>query len=393
MGKINEQVIIQWALKYHSGQKMTKDEKVEFEEWLSESSDHVRLLNSYRKLYIESRQIVLKQTIDETEAWSVIRQEVKKSRHKLYPRIIYVAATLLLAIVSTWFVYNNVLKDAPGNACHFDQLAKVGSSKAKLTLANGSEINLSDSVSHSFNEEDGTAIAIDKENALVYHSASTSLKLIYNTIQIPRGGEYAITLSDGSKVWLNSGTELRYPVRFQKNQRNVYLTGEAYFEVAHDSKSPFVVNIGDTKVKVLGTKFNISGYSDEVQIATTLVEGSVKVDYLQEGVILKPGQQSLVLKGQDGISTKKVDTSIYTSWVQGVFEFEDTSLEQLCKQLGRWYDVDFFFTEPYLKNIRFTGAVKRNQSITYAFELIEQLTNVEFKSNGDNIVVKIKSRK
>jgi len=147
------------------------------------------------------------------------------------------------------------------------------------------------------------------------------------------------------------------------------------------------VHADDTKVRVLGTQFNVSAYDDQAFITTTLVEGRVQVNYLANKTILIPGNQSLVEKGKDGINVSEVDAALYIAWVNGVFEFENKDLAYITAQLGRWYNVNFFFTESQLKHIKFTGAIKRDKSINYAIRLIESITDVTFRVEGENIII------
>ncbi|WP_430811830.1 MULTISPECIES: FecR domain-containing protein [unclassified Carboxylicivirga] len=389
MSVISEEKIIGWALAYHTCEALSPEDKKAFEQWLKESPKHVEQINGYRQMYLTARKSAFAKVVDEEAAWAKIscRTKAKPPKRRLWTQLSSAAAVLMVGLLTTWFVYDEISSVTQSEPRLIVEQVEAGSAKARLTLADGSQVNLTDSVEQSFNEVDGTAIVKDEDNNLRYSSGNVSNELIYNTIEVPRGGEFALTLSDGTKVWINAESQLRYPVRFGEENRTVYLNGEAYFEVAHHAKRPFIVHAKDTKVKVLGTRFNISSYDDEAIVATTLVSGKVKVNYLADEVLLQPGQQSRVTKGRDGIGVQEVDSGVYTAWVHGVFEFEDMPLEQLCKQLGRWYDVNFFFTRPADKGIRFTGAFKRNQNIGHALDLIEQLTNVQFQTQGRNIIV------
>ena len=206
----------------------------------------------------------------------------------------------------------------------------------------------------------------------------------YNTLSVPRGGEFHLILSDGTKVWLNSESTLRYPIHFS-TIREVSLTGEGYFEVAKD-KAPFIVTIRDNKkVEVLGTKFNISAYTDN-PIYTTLVEGKVKVSQEKSFFILSPNQQAMFLDN-DSFNIMEVDAELYTSWTNGLYKFHSTRLSDIINQLSRWYDVDIQFKDKQLMDRRFTGAISRNNELGYAIYLIEKISNVKFITENDTIYI------
>jgi len=380
--------IIEWVVHYHRGE-MSDEEKRTFECWLVEDKNNPTLFNQYKKAYCKSRQMVFSEVVNKEKAWDHIIKAINKPKKRLIPVwASYAAAILLVGLFSTWFVWNEVSKISPASQNEFEQLAEVGSRKAILTLADGSQRRLNTTGQEEFDERDGTLIVKDSINSLIYKSGSKSVdQLIYNKIEVPRAGEYSLTLADGTKVWLNAESSLRYPVHFSKQQRDVYLTGEACFEVTHNPDAPFTVHADDTKVRVLGTQFNVSAYDDQAFITTTLVEGRVQVNYLANKTILIPGNQSLVEKGKDGINVSEVDAALYIAWVNGVFEFENKDLAYITAQLGRWYNVNFFFTESQLKHIKFTGAIKRDKSINYAIRLIESITDVTFRVEGENIII------
>lgn len=389
--QVDDNKILEWAINYHRGE-LTVDEQRDFELWLNNDPEHINIVNKYRRLYTNSRGLAFQNQVREERAWSNISKQItpKKKARLLPDWAYYAAAILVVGLLGTWFIFNEVSKVEPVHHYNFEQLAEVGSKKASLTMANGMMVELQNDGEQLLDEKDGTQILKDSDNNLSYKSdpVNKSNKLIYNEVYVPRAGEYSLTLSDGTQVWLNSDTQLRYPVQFGSDKREVYLLkGEACFQVAHNKEAPFSVYANDTKVKALGTMFNVSSYENQPFISTTLVEGSVKVDYLNEATILKPNQQSIINKGQDGITVNQVDASVHIAWIHGVFEFENADLKYLTEQLGRWYNVSFFFTEPDIKNLRFTGAFKRDQSINYAISLIERITNVKFKVEGETIII------
>ena len=384
---IDENIIIDWAMKYHQA-CLTDDDQKALDKWLDENEENVHCFNKYRKLYCQSRSLAFTDTINRQQAWSNISNTLQKKSHRLLPKWTYRVAAIFIIALGIGYFLKNEISTTKNQMSGFEQIAEVGKRRAILTFADGRKRVLEEDSEQVFDEKDGTLIIKDSTNSLMYSKEKpVNKQILYNEIKVPRGGEYSLRLADGTKVWLNAESKLRYPVQFNGKQRIVHLEGEAYFEVAHNKNAPFIISVHDTRVRVLGTKFNISAYKDQSYIATTLVEGSVQVDYLKDQVILVPGKQSMVLKGKDGISVNEVDPSIYTAWVHGVYEFEKKDLGSIMTQLGRWYNVNFFFTEPHLKKIKFTGAIQRNESINYAIERIESITNLKFKIKGVNIII------
>lgn len=385
---MNADQIIEWVVDYCRGQ-MSDREKQDFESWLGEDENNPALFTHYKKTYINARQAVFLKHVDEDRAWENIVNEFKTTDKRVVPVwMFYAAAVCIVAVLSTWFVWNEVSKINTDSHHDFEQLAETGCRRAILTLDDGTQCRLAENGQQEFNESNGTLIIKDSINNLIYNKQDdVGEQLIYNEIEVPKAGEYALTLSDGTRVWLNADSKLRYPVSFDEKQRDVYLSGEACFDVTHNPKAPFTIYVHDTEVKVLGTYFNISAYDNQACVATTLVKGSVQVKHLSDEVTLAPGNQSLVEKGKDGIRVADVDAALYIAWVNGVFEFENKDLAYITAQLGRWYNVDFFFKESELKHIKFTGAIKRDKSINYAIKLIESVTDVSFKVEGEQIII------
>ena len=369
--------------------ELTQERAEELKQWLKADPDHREMLIRYRSIYGEARAIGLLEQMDKEKAWSEISNAITKPKtRKLQEWLPYAAAVAVVAFVSLLLLYQTRMEVDSFRKYDLAQVAEAGSRKAVLTLGNGAKVKLHEEQRQSISEVDGTRINKDTSNNITYNLAdSSNFRLIYNSMEVPRGGEWSLTLSDGTKVWLNSDSKLRYPVKFKPNRRDVYLVGEAYFEVAHNKDAPFMVHALDSKVKVLGTKFNVSSYSEQEFIVTTLVEGSVEVKNLSSVETLKPGLQSIITRGKDEIEVKQVDTHLYTSWVDGVFEFEDMELEYIMAQLGRWYNVKFFFTEERFKHIRFTGAIKRSKPFDFALEMIVKIADVEFAVQDEYIIV------
>ncbi len=276
--------------------------------------------------------------------------------------------------------------DANQQIVEFKDISTPGKPSAILTLSSGEKIQLGESENKIIKEKNSTNINIDSTNSIKYDSKETQTEeLVYNTVIVPKSGEYSLVLSDGSKVWLNSETTIKYPVKFIGKTREVFLSGEAYFDVQKDASRPFIVHNKRADVKVLGTSFNVMSYEDEEKAEITLVSGKVEVLKGKEAKRIMPGEQAKIGNEIEGIKVNKVDTRYYTSWREGVFYFDNANLYDLTRKLSRWYNVEFFFEDNSLKELRFSGAVTKYRSIDYLLDLIEKTNNVDFRIKGDAI--------
>lgn len=260
--------------------------------------------------------------------------------------------------------------------------------KAELVLADGTTRILGSEVTDSLLVQQGANIVVQNQG-VSYCVDSSVVEERYNTLRVPRGGEYSITLSDGTIVYLNSESELRYPVNFVGRDRRVYLSGEAYFDVVQDEAHPFIVDMGNSSVRVLGTSFDVRAYADEDEVLTTLVQGSVKFSAGKEFVTLEPGKQA-VLGKSGSIETREVDTYLYTAWKEGVFAFKRQRLEEIMKVVARWYDVNIFWENVSQKEVTFTGKMKRYDDFSKVVEVLEMTGNTEFVIKENNIFIREK---
>ena len=246
---------------------------------------------------------------------------------------------------------------------------KPGSDKAVLTLADGSTIMLQDAQNGAIAQQ-GSANVVKLNGKLDYNaSGSQTPEILYNTIATPRGGQYEVQLPDGTHVWLNAASSLRFPTAFTGINREVELTGEAFFEVAKNKSIPFVVNVQHNKVTVLGTHFNINAYSDEKSINTTLLEGSVKFNAGLQEKLLKPGQQSVFTPATAALTVKPVDINQVIAWKNGFFEFDNTDLATIMRQISRWYDVDISYQTRDSKSL-FGGGISRKLNLSEVLHLL-----------------------
>ena len=313
------------------------------------------------------------------------------NRHRvgtLWKPISLAAAVLIIIVTGLYFrSFSPERIDQPEDQLVNDILP--GGNKAILTLADGRKIALDDADKGQLAEQSGIKISKTEDGQLTYDVSNSGVrirKIDYNTIETPTGGQYQIILPDGSKVWLNSTSSLRFPTAFTQSKRTVELRGEAYFEIKY-SKTPFLVKTNNQEVEVLGTHFNISNYPDEAFTKTTLLEGSVKVR-ASKGVaskILLPGQQAR--QQSDRIEVKAVDVEAAVAWKNGLFIFDDESLEAIMRSVARWYGIDVVYEKDVNKNLLFGGSVSRYDNVSKVIEKLELTGGVHFKIDGRRITV------
>ncbi|HEY0609378.1 MAG TPA: FecR domain-containing protein, partial [Chitinophaga sp.] len=263
-----------------------------------------------------------------------------------------------------------------------------GSSKARLILGDGKVVELKDKAEQTFTETDGTRV---KSSAAVlsYSAAGTTDVPVYNTLEIPRGGEYRVVLPDSSVVWLNAASSLRFPTRFSGSTREVYLSGEAYFEIAKNKSKPFIVSINNISVTVTGTQFNVKGYPDENYVNTTLVEGGVELrsndNPAAKPVLLRPGYQGVWENKK--ITVKEAYLEEALAWKNGLFVFRSEPIGSIMRKLSRWYDVEVQFQDTAVTDLRLTGTIRKYESIQKVLEMLALTQKVKFTIDDKNISV------
>jgi len=303
------------------------------------------------------------------------------------------AAVLLLVLgLGALFTKNNTKKPlavkvnkAPASA---PQPIKPGTNTATLTLADGSVITLNDAPEGVLAQTGSTAIT--KANGLLSYTANSNgaaaNENALNTMHVPRGGQYAVTLSDGTKVWLNSGSSLTYPEVFAGTERKVVLSGEAYFEVSKNEQQPFIVHTNRADVHVLGTHFNINAYNDEGVLKTTLLEGAVRLSAATASVLLAPGEQGLITGSRPGIEKKRVNVNQEIAWKAGYFVFRNNTIGDIMRQISRWYDVEITYRGG-LPTGTFGGTYSKGKDLPELLNGLELTGLVHFKIEGRNVIV------
>ena len=374
--------------------KANDEEQRTLREWLSVSTRNKKIYDGFKdgkrleQKIVESRQINWEK---DYQQFITKRQRTRKNRR--IKTIIRYAAILTLPLVAAGIFL--LQKNDRQAIVSISEVIKPGEHKAVLITGGGERITLSDSTLSPIQEQNGMIVNV-MNNKVFYtlpeDSLCTQESPIFNTLQIPRGGEYFLTLADGTEVWLNAETEIRYPVQFTGNKRVVYLDGEAYFTVAPDKKKPFTVVSTHASVSVLGTQFNFRAYPDEQDVQTTLVSGSVimQSEKYKQQVKLVPGEQGVLEKRSANLTKQEVNTYLYTAWKDGRFAFRDARLEDLFNILARWYDLSIFYQSPEAKDIRFTGDLNKTDDFKSILKIIEQNERVTFTVNQHTVFIQAK---
>lgn len=370
------------------------EEQRTLREWLSVSTRNKKIYDEFKdgkrleQKIVESQQINWK---NDYQHFITKRQRTRKNRRM--KTIIRYAAILTLPIVAAGIFL--LQKNDRQTIVSISEVIKPGEHKAVLITGGGERITLSDSTLSPIQEQNGMIVNVTNNKVsyiLPEDSLCTQGSPIFNTLQIPRGGEYFLTFADGTEVWLNAETEIRYPVQFTGDKRVVYLDGEAYFTVAPDKNKPFTVVSTHASVSVLGTQFNFRAYPDERDVQTTLVSGSVimQSEKYKQQIKLVPGEQGVLEKNSAKLMKQEVNTYLYTAWKDGRFAFRDARLEDLFNILARWYDLSVFYQSPEAKDIRFTGDLNKTDDFKSILKIIEQNERVIFTVNQRTVFIQAK---
>lgn len=308
----------------------------------------------------------------------------------LYKRSIFrvaaAAAILIFLVVGSYFIF---LSKSSQN--HNPEIANLkasdilpGRNTAILTLSDGKKIIL-DTTKGTIGKQGNTTV-INLSGLLTYQQQeANSQELVYNTVTTARGNQYQLVLADGSKVWLNAASSITFPTSFIGKERRVTITGEAYFEVAHDANKPFHVNVRRMDVQVLGTHFNINSYSDEESINTTLFEGSIKISMAGKTKLVKPGEQTQTTKNNEITLVNDVDLDAVLAWKNGFFSFKNADLQTILRQASRWYDVDVSF-EKNAPMVKFSGEIGKTLTLTQFLNILNE-TRIHYKIEGRKLII------
>lgn len=366
--------------------ELSAKERLEVEAWLAESPKHKELYKEICNAYYAIQWTLQEKTINIAKAKKTFATYRKECRFRYKNYSIAAISILLLGIGSLLFWNKISSLQTPSQ--------KIASSKRQysqvtLLLSNDSTILLNKPQEVLIATQDSLTIVVDSSGQIHYNNINKTKKSQNNTLIIPRGCEYFITLSDGTKVWLGADSRFEYPITFENKKRLVKLDGEAYFDVAKDSLCPFIVYSDNFKMQVYGTKFNLNTY-DKTQVQLTLVSGSVgfKANASAKETFLQPGQlgEANTLTGKSYI--KNVDIETYISWKDGYVIFKNESLESIMEKASRWYNVEVFFESNDLRHIKFYGNMEKYKNINEFLNYLEKVSNAHFKVNNQTIIVR-----
>lgn len=321
--------------------------------------------------------------IFEAGAADTRRLRVVRRRRLLYGSL---AAAVVAGMIATGVYVSFPGKQAAPVALTQPKPLLPGSNRAMLTLADGTVIPLDSANNGALAQQGGTQI-VNRNGALSYNQGGGTGDVMYNTVVTPHGGQYQLTLADGSRVWLNAASSIRFPTAFTGRERAVEVTGEAYFEIAQQADKPFQVKVQDMQVNVLGTSFNIMAYQDEQVIKTTLVNGAVQLKHGNSSNILKPGLQASLSARDDHFLIAAADLEQTLAWKEGKFRFRNTNIRTIMRQLSRWYDINVSY-QGDVSDIDLTGVISRREEAGKLLKALEATQRVQFEVSGNNVTVK-----
>jgi ferric-dicitrate binding protein FerR (iron transport regulator) len=383
----------------HLKDELTVEEQLELREWIDCSDDNREIfhqltdpekLNEDLKEYYEAKINIWKKVDARIKVPDLSSPTVRP----LWPRIrVYVVAASLLIIFATsyfWLasLFHAPSKARPASAPVVAQDVAPGGNRATLTLGDGATIVLEKTVNGSLAVQG--AAHVSKEKNLLSYTAGTekvnSPAILYNTLTTPRAGQFQVVLPDGTKVWLNNASSLRYPTSFAGHARLVELSGEGYFEVAKNVSKPFSVKLHDATVHVLGTSFNVMAYDDEPGIKTTLITGKVSIAAAAKQSVLSPGEQGIVDHSGAITILKDADTEAAIAWQRGFFQYANANISDVLRQLARWYDVEVVFTIPIPENYTFDGEIDRSLNLSRILKHLEK-KDLHYHIEGKKLIV------
>jgi ferric-dicitrate binding protein FerR (iron transport regulator) len=403
-----EKINWEYLIEKFAEDKCSKEEVDQLLKFVEENHESTELTQALRNHWIASKQPRKHSGINWEEKLFTILNEAKndtpvisllKNPRRVWLKKWAVAASILILFATgAYFILFNTKSDSPQlskakqKSTEDIQSITPGGNKAVLTLADGSVINLDSARNGTLTQQGNIKIIKGEDGQLLYYVDQEGAAIKgYNTISTPRGGKYEIVLADGSKVWLNAASSLKFPASFTGKTREVLLTGEGYFEVAKNAFKPFHVKVNNMTVEVLGTHFNVNAYEDERSIATTLLEGSVKIKKdipaksSSQSLVLKPGEQAELAK--DGELNINHDANIQEviAWKNDNFEFNNTPVTDIMRQISRWYDVEIDYRGP-VPTHQLTGKISRNVDLNQLIDMLAY-TGINMKIENKKIII------
>lgn len=358
------------------------------DEWLEEDVANRETYRELKRDFLAGKGIGAYSNEEVERQLNLFHRRRERRRGRIY--FYYAAVSVILLIIGItilmrWEASRNELPLANSPVS-----IQVAQGQVMLELSSGERVGLADSLQLELKESSGR-ISVSGQELRYRESNASPCEEVYNTLFVPRGTEYKVHLSDGTVVWLNAESELRYPVYFTGKRRTVYLKGEGYFEVAPDKARTFTVKTdGGVDVKVLGTKFNISAYADDGNVIATLAEGGVELVMPGDSTRMQPNEQVVFDKKDKTYYSRDVDASVYSAWKDGKFIFEDQSLEYVMERLKRWYDMDVFYADEEVRNYRLTGDLKKYEDFGQAVRMIEEVAGLKIDINNKSVTIRVK---
>ena len=368
---------------------ITEEERQELEDWCEEAPRNRKLFEQICQEDLFSKERYVYEKIHDTKAFSVFEKRVRKVSSRSIGNWWKYAAVLLfpILVVGSW----KLMHETEQVSIVASSVAPIqpGCSQAVLVLDDGRKVFLKEEEEGVISEDKEITVTGEKDRLVYTSSEGKNVDEIrFNELEVPRGGEYKVRLADGTLVYLNSATRMKYPVKFDEKERKVYLSGEAYFEVAKDPERPFFVEMEGVEVRVYGTSFNVNTHQ-KGNIQTVLVKGSIGVKVLSSGMesMIRPGQMAEFKQGNTKVDVKDVNVAVYTDWKDGIFRFENRRLEDILAVLSNWYDMNVFYQTVSVKELHFSGYMERYKDVSVILEAITLSTGVTFSIQGKTIIV------
>jgi len=395
-------------IKVITGEELTSAESTMYEEYIADEGNR-RFVEQFKNDAYQLQKLKEIHAIDVAGGRAIIEEELNrnygkqvdiKRPRKLFRDVATSAAAVLVILSAAYFLWQHNKQSKPAEFREDVKVAEkvIGPAQrmASLTLADGNKILL-DSAKAGELAQQGGAVVVNESGTLKYQTKSAPQEILYNTLTTAYAQTYSMELADGSKAWLNAGASIRYPVEFSGNERKVEITGEVYFEVAHDAAKPFIVHVtgqkGPMDVQVLGTHFNINAYDDEPLMKATLLEGSVRVQSVpaqpganRQSAILKPGEQVSLSQSSQLSQPIPVQTDAVVAWKNGIFSFKDTDIDVVMRQLIKWYDIEVVY-EGDKPSDKISGDMQRNFTLPQVADALGFMTGLHFRIEGRKLIV------
>lgn len=367
-----------------------EEERQAVERWRREEPAHEEAYRRMRRDLLFIRWGAREERLDAEGRKRALLRRLRAHRSRQLHRVQWAAAVVALFLVggAIYWLWPSRQDEQP--LAKASQVIKPGSPRATLILSTGEQIDLTRTTGDSIREEDGSLLTVNENRQITYDTTAQTVEEqpIYNKIVVPRGGEFTLALADGTMIWLNAESELEYPVKFVGDSREVRLKGEAYFSVRRDTARPFLVSAGDYRLRVYGTEFNLNAYHED-RVEAVLVEGAVgfRANASVPERRLEPNQLATANVFTGEVSVRTVNVYPYIAWKDRDLVFDNESLESIMEKVERWYDVNVFFQNEGLKEVRFYGDMKRYADIEDLLFFLEKASDARFHVNGRTIIV------